>query len=367
MKTILATAAGGPSTLSFTRSLRDADPARTKYRLIGTDCDGYNVHRAEVDASYVCPRATDEAFIPFLTHLIRKEKVDFLHSQPEVEAYTIGRHRDAILATGCRLYMPSQRSIELLRDKWKSFQVWRDAGIKVPGNVFLEKPEDLKAAFARFGKDIWVRETVGAAGKGSLSRPTYEVALNHLNQSRAWGKAVAAEHLTANTVTWQSVWHEGRLVVAQGRRRHSWAFGNRTQSGVTGLTGVGETFSDPALDALAMRCIQAADPKPNGIFSVDFTDDATGVPNPTEINIGKFFTTHHFLTRVGCNMPEVLVELAFGEYRGAYDVINPCREGMLWIRGIDVLPVLIHKDEFEAKVAEYEKTLLFLHASDGSA
>ncbi len=228
-------------------------------------------------------------------------------------------------------------------------------------------PRTWKAAFCAVRQGHLGPRNGGAAGKGSLSRPTYEVALNHLNQSRAWGKAVAAEHLTANTVTWQSVWHEGRLVVAQGRRRHSWAFGNRTQSGVTGLTGVGETFSDPALDALAMRCIQAADPKPNGIFSVDFTDDATGVPNPTEINIGKFFTTHHFLTRVGCNMPEVLVELAFGEYRGAYDVINPCREGMLWIRGIDVLPVLIHKDEFEAKVAEYEKTLLFLHASDGSA
>ena len=59
---------------------------------------------------------------------------------------------------------------------------------------------------------------------------------------------MAAEHLGRETVTWQSIWHDGRLVVAQGRRRHSWAFGNRAQSGVTGLTGVGETVGDPALD-----------------------------------------------------------------------------------------------------------------------
>lgn len=57
MRTILATASGGPSTLSFTRSLRDANPDRTKYRLIGTDCDPYTLHRSEVDAAYLGARA----------------------------------------------------------------------------------------------------------------------------------------------------------------------------------------------------------------------------------------------------------------------------------------------------------------------
>src|SRR4051812_25099205 len=116
MKTILATASGGPSTLSFTRSLRDADPDRKKYRIIGTDCDAYNIHRSEVDAAYLCPKAGDPAYIPFLLHLIERERVDFLHSQPEIEAYTIGKHRAAIQQTGCRLFMPPQETIELLRD-----------------------------------------------------------------------------------------------------------------------------------------------------------------------------------------------------------------------------------------------------------
>jgi len=55
MKRILATACGGPSTLSFTRSLRNADPKKEKYYIVGTDCDKYNIHRAEVDKSYLCP------------------------------------------------------------------------------------------------------------------------------------------------------------------------------------------------------------------------------------------------------------------------------------------------------------------------
>lgn len=357
MRRILATACGGPSTLSFTRSLRDADPDGDRYFIVGTDCDRYNVHRAEVDRSYLCPRATDPDYIPFLKWLIGRERIDFIHSQPEIEAFTIGSIRDDIVATGCRLFMPAQETIELLRDKWKSYEVWKKAGIKVPENVPLNDEEDLRAAFDRFGDEIWIRETIGAAGKGSMSRPTYKMALAHINANEMWGKAVAAEHLTRDTITWQSVWDDGRLVTAQGRKRLYWAFGNRAQSGVTGLTGTGVTISDPELDRLSIRCIKATDERPNGIFSVDFTYDKNGIPNPTEINIAKFFTTHHFVTRTGCNMPEILVRLAFGEYDGPYELLNPCKPDMHWIRGIDVFPVLLHKDEIEAKEKEYQTNL----------
>lgn len=357
MKTVLATAAGGPSTLSFTRSLRDADPKRDRYRIIGTDSDPYNIHRAEVDRAFICPQATDPAYIPFLLRIIKKERVDFLHSQPEIEAFTIGENRSAVMSAGCNLFLPKQKTIRILRDKWESYRVWRDAGIKVPENIFLHSETDLKLAYEKFGNSIWIRETVGAAGKGSLSKPSFETALAHLEKSNAWGHAVAAEHLTRETVTWQSIWHSGQLVVAQARRRLNWAFGNRAQSGVTGLTGVGETLSDSELNFLARRCILSIDNKPQGIFSVDFTYDQEGVPNPTEINIGKFFTTHHFLTRAGCNMPDILVQLAFGEYAGEYGNSSPCPDGMLWIRGIDIVPVLITSQEFHAKQEEFRQLM----------
>ncbi|GAI85273.1 unnamed protein product, partial [marine sediment metagenome] len=99
------------------------------------------------------------------------------------------------------------------------------------------------------------------------------------------------------------------------------------------------------------------DPKPHGIFSVDLTYDKDGVPNPTEINIAKFFTTHHFITRTGCNMPDILVQLAFDEYKGPYNLLNPCKPKMYWIRGIDVLPVLLHESEIKAEEVRYGQML----------
>ena len=56
-------------------------------------------------------------------------------------------------------------------------------------------------------------------------------------------------------------------------------------------------------------------------------------------------------------MPEILVQLAFGEYDGPYELLNPCKPDMYWIRGIDVFPVLLHKDEIEAKEKEYQTNL----------
>ena len=63
------------------------------------------------------------------------------------------------------------------------------------------------------------------------------------------------------------------------------------------------TVSDPVVDDIAQRAIRAINPEPSGIFGVDLTYDRDGVPNPTEINIGRFFTTHQFFTAAGLNMP----------------------------------------------------------------
>ena len=357
MRTILITASGGPSSLSFTRSLRDNDPSLKKYRLIGVDSDKFNIHRSECDKNYICPKATDPTYIPFIKEIIKRESVNFLHSQPEIEVYTIGKHREAINKIGCKLLMPDQEIIEIFRDKSESYQLWKDAGIKVPLNIMLNNVEDLKKAYDILGENIWIRDTVGAAGKGSLSRPTFETAMAQLNEHNTWGKALAAEHLTAKTVTWQSIWYQGKLVVAQGRERLNWAFGNRSQSGVTGLTGIGVTYCDPFLDKLAQQCIQAAKTKPHGIYSVDLTYDKDGIPNPTEINIGKFFTTHHFITKAGCNMPAILLELAFSEYKGDFNVLNPCKSDMYWIRGIDIVPILKTREEIDQKEIEYKKII----------
>jgi len=145
-----------------------------------------------------------------------------------------------------------------------------------------------------------------------------------------------------------SIWHQGELVVAQTRRRLSWNFANRALSGVTGITGVGETHSDETVNRVALDSIMAIDQKPHGIFAVDMTYDQKGFPNPTEINIGRFFTTHYFFTKAGLNMPEIFCDIALENNIPTFEKkINPLEDGLLWIRGMDSEPVLTTRNELE--------------------
>lgn len=215
---------------------------------------------------------------------------------------------------------------------------------------------DLKEAFTNFGPTIWIRAVTGAAGKGSLPTDNYNQAKAWLDFHEGWGSFSAAACLEQESITWQSIWNEGELVVAQGRKRIYWEFANRAPSGITGLTGTGVTISNPQLDDLAQRTIHAVDKKPHGIFSVDMTYDRDGIPNPTEINIGRFFTTHFFFTKAGLNMPQIYVKLAFNEKLPHIDKkINSLAEGIAWVRGMDVEPILTDMSTIEKAESELEQ------------
>jgi carbamoyl-phosphate synthase large subunit len=81
-----------------------------------------------------------------------------------------------------------------------------------------------------------------------------------------------------------------------------------------------------------------------------------GIPNPTEINIGRFFTTHFFFTKAGLNMPQIYVKLAFGEKLSPIKKkINPLTEGIAWVRGMDIEPVLTDIATINQAVADLKE------------
>ncbi|HUK56423.1 MAG TPA: carboxylate--amine ligase [Nitrospiria bacterium] len=352
MKRILVTASGGAPALGFVRSLRDAPEPMY---MIGCDCNEYNLLRSETDEKILIPKATDPSYIPFLKKTLKEKNVDFIHCQPDIEVGIVSKHRDEL---GVRTFLPNQKTIDVLRNKAESYRYWEKAGLKVPKTILVNTVEDLKMAFEQFGLKIWLREIEGAAGKGSLASPTFDLAREWITLRQGWGRYTAAEKLSRETVTWMSLYKNGELIVAQGRKRLYWEFADRTQSGVTGITGTGMTVSDPRLDETAQRAVFAIDGKPNGIFSVDLTYDADGIPNPTEINIGKFFTTHYFFTKAGLNMPYIYLKLAFGEPLPEIPrILNPLPEGLLWIRGMDKEPLLTTIDEIENAKRAFKETL----------
>lgn len=337
------------------RSLRAAPE---QVYIVGTDMNAHTLMRAETDARHLVPAVDDPAYLHVIRQIVSEEGIDFVHAQNDAELAFLSDHRDEL---GTMTFLPARETVALCQDKFASYVRWRAAGLRVPETMLIEHERDLRDAFAGFGGRVWLRATGGAGGRGSLATDDLATATSWIEFNRGWGEFTAAKLLEPDSVTWMSIWHHGELVVAQARLRLYWELARISPSGITGVTGAGLTVRDPKLDDVALAAVAAIDARPHGLFGVDLTYDADGIANPTEINIGRFFTTHHFFTVLGLNMPWIFVQLAFGEDSPQIEAqLSPLPPGMVWIRGVDFEPVLVHESELAGFRAELERRCAML-------
>lgn len=354
MKKILIAGAGGAPSEGVINSLLRSKKGE---EIIGMGSEPTDLILSHAARKYVVPYANTPSYREALMTLLDREKPDLVHFQNDLEVYHASLLRDEIHSKGVKTFMPPHEVIDTCVHKWKSYLKFKEAGITVPRNMMISTPEDLETAFNTLGDEqgrIWLRaSSIGGGGKGSIPTSDRQLAKCWIDMHKGWGDFVAAEMLTPSTITWLSIWYEGELIVAQTRRRSGWVHGNRSASGVTGVTKVGETCSDELVTRVAIDSVKAVSDKPHGIFGVDMAYDKNGIPNPTEINISRFFTTILFFTEAGLNMPEIFKDLAlYGERPVLPRVINPLPDGYLWLRGMDTTPRLGRREDLSTELIQ---------------
>jgi carbamoyl-phosphate synthase large subunit len=352
MKKILIAGAGGAPSEGVIYSLLKGDRPEV---VVGMGSEPNDLVMSQAAKKYYVPYADSPEYERQLLNLLNAEKPDLVHFQNDSEIFHASLLRGEILATGTKLYMPEHDVIDTCVNKYKSYLSFKQAGVTVPRNLMINGEDNLREAFATLADNtgfIWLRaSSIGAGGKGSLPTNNYALAKSWIDHFDGWGDFIAAEMLTPNTVTWLSIWHKGELVVAQSRERRGWTHGNRSISGVTGVTKVGVTCDNTLVTETAMASIKAVSARPHGVFGVDMAYDKFGVPNPTEINISRFFTTVRFFTDAGLNMPEIFKDIAlYDEFPQLEKKINPLPSGLMWLRGMDVVPRLITTEEVNKEV-----------------
>ncbi len=326
--------------------LMDHEP----HNIIGLGSDRYELMLSRAHKKILMPHSSMPEYKDKLISILKTEHPDMIHFQHDKELSIALRFRNEIEDLGISMLVPDYETIDTCVHKFKSWQKFRDAGLTVPENILIRDKADLKKAFMKLGDEdgsIWLRSaSIGGGGKGALPTNDFDTAVEWITAEQGWGNFIAAQRLTSRTVTWLSIWYKGELVVGQGRKRAGWAMGALSPSGVTGVTKVGETFADPLVDAIAQKACRAVTTEPHGIYGVDMTYDRNGIPNPTEINISRFFTTVEFFAQAGLNMPVILKDLClYKRFPNLSSVCNPLPNGLLWIRGMDTPPLLTTEAE----------------------
>ena len=358
MYKMLITGAGSAQTNGVVNCLLDD---KEDCEIIGVGSDPYDLMFCRAQKKYLIPHSTKPEYKEAFLKILDIEKPDIVHFQHDVEMAIALKFENEIRARGIKLFVPDYNTIDTCVYKYKSWGKFKAAGIKVPENLVINNEQDLRDAYDMLtdGKQpIWFRPMIiGNAGKGAFVTADFEEAKEEFDSVNGWGNFMAAEYLPGENMTWLSIWDQGELIVAQGRKRGGWAYSSMSLSGVTGITKIGMTYSSDELDNIAIACCKAVatDGKPHGIFGVDLKCDRNGVPNPTEINISRFFATVEFFEKAGLNMPVIFKNLAlYGEKPKLKKILNPLDDGLLWLRSLDDRPILTTKEEMEKTLINWK-------------
>jgi biotin carboxylase len=339
-KRILCTGAGGPAGINFIQSLRLGPE---KMVVIGTEADAFYVHLAPTNKSYLVPRAADPSYIDKLNEIIQKERIEFLHAQPDVEVEAVSENRERINTS---VFLPSKAAVKACQDKLESARIWRKKNVPVAKTIELNDYNDVEQAFEKMGGPVWIRARRGAGGKGSTPADNKETALSWVRYWKSrkvtWG-FIAQESLPGRNIAFHSLWKDGELVTSMARERVEYIYPYLAPSGIMGTPSVQRTVHDESVNRIGTKAVLAIDSGFNGIASVDLKENADGIPCVTEINPGRMFTTSFFFSyasKILCgdfaaNIPYLYVRLAYKETVPELPKYNILPKNVYWIRHMD--------------------------------
>jgi len=344
-KRVLIPGSGGPGAVNMTRSLLQAPE---EVFLVGCDASEYYLHLSLTHEKALIPRASaEDDYIAAISELVRRFDLNFICPNSSVEMMVLTRRKDDLPAP---LFVPDIGTQEIAASKWLTWTRWHDAGIPLPRTVLIERREDIHKAFDEIDtRPIWFRGAgIPGKGVGMAALPCRKPieAEGWIEFHDGYGQFIASEYLPGDNLTFMGLYKDGKLMTSQGRKRIKYVIPHVSPSGITGAPAVCHTVHRRDINELGNKAILAVDPKFNGVAFIDFKGASDGRILPTEINAGRFGTTHHFYTVAGRNNPYYLLKMAFDEDLPAdLPVYDALPADLYWIRTLDCGPVLLTKEE----------------------
>lgn len=356
MKRILITGVGGPTPRSFVRAIKLFDPNKNAYEFIGVDANplAYGLYEKELfTRSYVVPRASENNYWDIVNDIIEKEGIEGAIVLPEVEVIEWSKNHQK-LTKKIKMHLPPYELATELINKHNLHNHLKDT-------VYIPKFSKVDPHSYSFfdvanlvGNTFWIRSTEGSSGLGSLKIESEEMLNQWVSINPLVDEFIATEFLPGRNLACKLLYFNGQLVRTACAERVNYIMAKVAPSGITGNTSFGRLINEPQLVEISKEVLVTISNKLNtelnGIFTVDFKEDAEGNPKITEINIRHVAFTSS-IAAGGANLPADTLEAMFSDPFGKIKLVHyTFDKKMIFLRDVDGPPIILdEKDLFYEK------------------
>lgn len=343
---ILVTGVGGPTPRSFVRSVIDS--GNNDYNFIGVDANPLAIglyDNASYSKTYLVPRANDDHYWAEISKIIDHHHIEFAVVLPEVEVIAWAKRKEQE-GLPCKAFISSMRPTEALVDKKQLHHLLRNKHY-IPNYCTFKNGEGSN----NFPLDypFWVRGTVGSSGLGSLKINSEKELEEWMRINPLIEEFIASEFLPGRNLACKVLYMDGEILRSACTERVTYIMSKVAPSGITGNTAFGRMINDKGLVRTADEAIRSVfsqyQCKPNGIFTVDFKENADGQPIITEINV-RFVAFISSLAQAGANLPLDYLDanLKSKSFSFAYQHYE-FAQGTIFLRDVDERPIVMNEKD----------------------
>lgn len=349
---ILMTGVGGPTPRSFVRAVKQTGSSLSKsMQFTGVDCDPLACglyDKSLFDSTHLVPRADDPEYWPAINEIIRKEEIEAAVVLPEVEVLEWAKNRSR-LEKPVKTHLPDHDLATTLVNKHRLHKILEGSPVIPKYRKIDPASYDYDRLVALVGNSFWIRSTEGSSGLGSLRIESEASLAQWISLNRGVREFLATEYLPGRNMACKLLYFDGELKRTACAERVHYIMAKVAPSGITGNTSFGRLINEPGLVKISEETLETIasglGTVLNGIFTVDFKEDAADNPKITEINIRHVAFTSS-IAAGGANLPLDTLEAMFLENRSAMKRIDyTYDEPLIFLRDVDSLPIVMREED----------------------
>jgi len=346
---VLVLGAGSAGAENLSTALR---AGKSRLVLLGGNHDRFILSNSTAKARLMVPETEARGFAASLARLIEERGIDLVIPTSDAHVLALSRSRRGLRG---KVFLPAARMIELCQDKFRLSRALRAQGLPAPRTIPIRNLRAIPGVFRELGGGpLWCRPRTGSCARGGGKVSTAGEARRWIEiwqsmQGLSPRSFTLSEYLPGRELLCQSVWKDGRMIVADTYERLAYFGTDNIPSGVTSLSSLAKTVREPAVVELCHEAIRKLAPRASGAFSIDTKEDARNRPHVTEINAGRLFMSMTaFDPVIRQNISLAYVRTALGEPLQLMGDYLPS-EDYYMVRDMDLRPGVFHANDLLRK------------------